>query len=67
MKEYKIDHTEVTYVVDSLLSGKTNTKAVTQRISRSLKRKDFNLYLSLKLAQALAFYTRKVHEDNLQS
>ena len=48
----KIDYVEVKYVVVSVLLGKLTREALSQRIGRALKKKDRELYLTLKLAQA---------------
>ena len=48
----KIDYVEVKYVVVSVLSGKLTREALSQRIGRALKKRNRDLYLTLKLAQA---------------
>ena len=59
--EYNIDWDEVSYFSKKLLNGKMSADAMSQRVSRAVnKDQDKDLYLTLKLAQASAFYDSKV-------
>jgi len=62
--EYKIDWDEVDYFSKKLLNGKMTADAMSQRVSRAVnKDKDKDLYLTLKMAQASAFYDGKFKES----
>lgn len=58
--EYEIDKEDAEYISNAILSGKLTPDALVQRISRTLKKKDLSQYLTLKVAQSLATYKRKV-------
>ena len=59
-KQYNIDWEEASYVANKLLKGKIAADSVSQRVLRALKNEDKDLYLTLKVAQASAFYDKKV-------
>ncbi|MCP4989205.1 MAG: hypothetical protein GY928_25050 [Colwellia sp.] len=58
--DYEIDKHEAQYIAESILSGKLTSDALVQRISRALKGEELQRYLTLKVAQALVSYEKKV-------
>jgi len=61
MEDIVIDWNEVTYVANKLLTKKLTPDAVSQRLVRAIRDKNKGLYLTLKVAQASAFYDKKVN------
>ena len=61
---YSVDWFEVDHVFKSLWSKRLTPEALSQRIARSLRKGDKELYITLKLAQSLFSYERKkTNED----
>ena len=55
-----VDWVEATYLADRLDKGLLTPEAVSQRLHKSLKRGDKECYLTLKVAQALVQFKKKV-------
>jgi len=59
-----IDWFEVEHILKSLDKERITPEALSQRIARSLKKGDKELYLTLKVAQSLFSYERKKSHEN---
>lgn len=59
----KIDYIEVAYITNKVCTGDISKEALSQRIGRALKKKDEDLYLTLKLAQAQIRFQEETYED----
>ena len=58
--DFKIDYEDAEYISNKIISGKLSADALTQRIGRALRKEDPSYYFTLKFAQALVAYKRKV-------